>query len=475
MSRSETRAARGGTGGGTKGAAGGATVRRGGMARAVSSTAATKVLVMGLSGLIGIFTSRMIITHFGTEAYAQYGLLTTLSTLLPFADLGMAAVVINAIAGSSDPRTDPVVRRTITTAMRILIGAGLVIAGVALVITLLGWWPTLLGAGLTPGSGSIAAFLCLAIFGLTLPLTVGQRILVGLDRTTTQTATQFIVAPFMFLSVAVLVLLAVPADSYLAVFSYIASGLVSVLCLVLAARALRPQVGAAIRAVPRVRREPNVAAFGLAWPMLAQMLALPIAMQTDRLLLSHLTHGTELAQYNLATQLYGMVLQTIAAAGVAFWPVFARARSASRVESPYRPTLVFTGGALVASLLLTAVLPWVTQFVSSGKLTLDGWLVGGYIAFIVVQAAKYPIGMYMTDQRGLTFQVLPIVILVPINLGLSWWLTLTIGAGGPIIGSAVAVLLCQVIPNLWYVRRDLARRRAQAGAGAAGGGARIDG
>jgi hypothetical protein len=57
--------------------------------------------------------------------------------------------------------------------------------------------------------------------------------------------------------------------------------------------------------------------------------------------------------------------------------------------------------------------------------------------------------------------VLPILIMVPLNLGLSWWLISLVGAGGPIIGSAVSVLLCQVIPNLLYTQRDLrARRRA---------------
>ena len=433
-----------------------------GALRAVSSTALIKVLVMGASGILGIFTSRLIISHFGTDAYAQYGLLSTLSTLLPFADLGMAAVVINAIAGSGDPKHDPYVRRAVTTAFRILIGAGTVILLVALGITLLGWWPALLGAGLAPGSGDLAAFLCLGIFGLALPLTVGQRILVGLEKTTLQVATQFVVAPFMFLAVGAVALFALPSGDYLAVFSYIAAALVSVLCLSFAGRLLKPQVGHAIRDIPRVRSVRNVAAFGLAWPMLAQMLALPIAMQTDRLLLSHLTTGTELAQYNLATQLFGLILQTIAAAGVALWPVFARARSADRVETPWRATLAFAGGGLATALALAALLPWVAGFVSDGKLQLDGWLVGGYIAFVAVQAAKYPIGMYMTDQRGLTFQVLPIVIMVPINLGISWWLTLVLGAGGPIIGSAIAVLLCQVIPNLWYVRRDLARRRALA-------------
>jgi Na+-driven multidrug efflux pump len=67
--------------------------------------------------------------------------------------------------------------------------------------------------------------------------------------------------------------------------------------------------------------------------------------------------------------------------------------------------------------------------------------------------------MYMTDAKGLQFQVLPILVMVPLNLGLSWVLIPVLGAAGPIVGSAVAVAICQVVPNLWYVQRDLAKRR----------------
>jgi hypothetical protein len=52
--------------------------------------------------------------------------------------------------------------------------------------------------------------------------------------------------------------------------------------------------------------------------------------------------------------------------------------------------------------------------------------------------------------------------MVPLNLGLSWWLTLTVGAGGPILGSAISVFCCQVATNALYVRKDLARRRRAA-------------
>ncbi|WP_449372186.1 hypothetical protein [Arthrobacter psychrolactophilus] len=106
--------------------------------------------------------------------------------------------------------------------------------------------------------------------------------------------------------------------------------------------------------------------------------------------------------------------------------------------------------------------PWLVEFISSDKIRLDAWMIVGFVVFVTLQAAKYPAGMYMTDSRGLRFQVIPILILVPLNLGASWYLIGIIGAAGPIIGSAISVAVCQVVPNLWYVHIDLQKRRAAA-------------
>ncbi|WP_165065597.1 lipopolysaccharide biosynthesis protein [Marisediminicola senii] len=432
----------------------------GGMWKGVGNTAIIKVFVMGLSGLLGIITSRMILQNFGVEAYAQYGLLASLPALLPFADLGIAAVVLNAIAGSDDPRRDENVRRTITTAFRILLVSGPVIVLVAVVISLLGLWPTLLGNGLIAG-GETTALVCAVIFGLALPLTVGQRILVGSSRTVTQIATQTIVAPFILISVSLLVAFGVPAGGYLAVLSYVAAALVSVLCLTIASRIIRPQVGLAVRDIPRLRSVRGVPVIALAGPMLAQMLILPLALQTDRLLLSHLTTGDELAQYNLAFQLFGIALQTITAAGVALWPIYARARAQAEVKSPVGPALVFLAAGLALGGTMALLSPWLVQFVSDGKLRLDLALVLGFVAYVGVQAAKYPLGMYMTDARGLKFQVLPILLMLPVNITLSWSLIGTLGAAGPVIAATISTFLFQVLPCYWYVRRDLRVRRAR--------------
>ena len=434
----------------------------------VGSTAATKVLVMGVSGLLGIITSRLILTNFGIEAYANYGLLATLPQLLPFADLGIAAVVINAVAGSSDPRRDEMVRRTITSALRILIVSGSTIALVSGVLYVTGLWPVILGKGLLDDGGAFAAFLCLLVFGLVLPMGIGQRILVGLDKTSVQVGTQALSAPLILATVGLVAALALPAAAYLPVATYIASGAVSALCLAIAAHSLKGQFGRAVRDIPRLRRAPGVPVFNLAWPMLIQMVALPLAMQTDRLLLSHLATVTALAQYNLAMQLFSIVIQTIAAAGVALWPYFARARSQAQVASPWAPLIWFMIGGTLVACTLGLLSGFLADIISDGRIVLDPLLVVCFVVFVALQSVKYPLGMYMTDERGLKFQVVPTLLMIPIGLGSSWLLILAIGPAGAIAGSAIAVALCQVIPMTWYVRRDLARRRAeQADAGTA--------
>jgi O-antigen/teichoic acid export membrane protein len=421
--------------------------------RSVGNSAIVQVLVTGLSGLLGMVTARLIIEQFGVAQYAQYGLLASLPSLIPFADLGMAAVVVNVLASSERANTDPAVRRTLTSAFRILLCSGLTIAVIGVLLGVLGWWPVVLGPGLLDG-GALTATVCVTILGLALPCGVGARILVGLGRNPLQTALTGLTAPFVMAGV--LVVLAVNGSgSFLAIASYGAAAIVAVVLLVTAARLVRPQVGAALRDVPRLRAVPGVRVFDLAWPMLVQMISLPIAMQTGRILLSHQGTAVDLARYNLAAQLFGVVLAAVSTAGLALWPHFARARSQSVKASPFRASLVFTTAGIALALLLAVLLPFLVPLVTDGEFGLGLPLVAAFVVFTIVQAAKYPVGMYMTDAAGLRAQVLPIVLMVPLNLGLAWWSIPYLGAAGPVWATAVSVLVCQVIPNALWVRRRL--------------------
>jgi len=427
--------------------------------RSVAGTAGAKIVVMGLAGILGIVSSRLIIENFGVEAYAQYGLLNGLRNLLPFADLGIGAVVINAIAEADDPRRSERVRRTLTTAMRVLTVTGGSIAAICLVIQLGGWWPLLLGDGLMDGGGVVATA-CLVVFGLSLPLGIGIRVLIGLRRNALQTVLQGLVSPLFLVGLVCLILIGGQASGgYVALVSYVAGSLASVITLAVAMRLLTPQVGAAMRDVPRLRAVRGVSVARVAAPMLVQSVAMPIAMQSDRLLLSHLASTQALVQYTFATQMFGLVMQAIIAAGVSMWPHFARARSDRQILTPWRLMLGFVAGGLALAAVVALATPFLEAVVADGKIEIPPELVLANCALVAVQALNYPVGMYMTDERGLSFQVIPIVLMTVSNLALSWSLIPSLGAAGPVVGSAVAILVFQVVPNSLWVRADVRRRR----------------
>lgn len=431
-----------------------------GVWRSVGRSAGAKLLVMGFSGLVSIVSIRLVLGHYGVEAYAQYGLLVSIAALLPFADLGMGAAVLNSVAGSDDPARDDHVRRTLVGVYRVVAVSGSLLVAVGVAVTLAGGWPVLLGAGLQPGSGPSAALACLVLFCLTLPLAVGQRILTALGRNHVRILVQGLASPIFATTVGVLLLTGGRGGGYLAAFSYAGGALIAAVGSVIAFRSLPGLARGVLHDVWRVRSVRGAPVLAVAGPWLVLTLALPVALQTDRLLLSHLSTPTDLAEYGLAFSLFSLLSQTVSAAGVALWPVFARARSTGEVRSPFGTGAAFGAVAALAAVALALLLPWIVPVVSDGAVRLDAWVTWAFVVLVAVQAANYPLGMYMTDAAGLRFQVPPVLLMVPLNLALSWWMTLQVGAGGPVVGSAVAVALCQFAPGVWFVRRDLRRRRA---------------
>lgn len=416
----------------------------------------TRLLVLPVSAVLGIVITRVLIEEYGTAAYAQYGLLIGIGALLPFTDLGMSAAVMNAVAGAPDPSRDEQVRRTLLTAIRALICSMLVLAAVAVGISLLGLWPTLLGAGLVSGAGPAVAAGCVLLIALAIPLGIGHRMLIGLGRNHVAVLVQGLQTPVVLLLLLSLVWTGTAAGSAFPLVPYAVTFGLAGVCTWLAARRLRPALGAAVRDAPFVRSRTGAPVFGVAWPMLVQLIAVPLAMQSDRLVLSHLRGTEALVEYNLAAQMFTPIWAVVNAAGFALWPVFARARARGAQTSPFPMALAFAGAATVVGLTIAVASPWLADLATGGAVTLGTALVGWFVVLMVVQAAKFPLGMFLTDARGLRFQALMITLMLPLNLGVSVALTGPLGAAGPVLGSVLGVLMFELVANAWFVRRRLA-------------------
>lgn len=419
------------------------------------SSAGARFLVLPISAILGILVTRLIIDHYGVDTYAQYILLVGIAGLIPFSDLGLTAAIMNAVAGAEDPRRDDHLRLVLVSCLRLLVGCGLVVVSVALLLYATGLWPTLLGSALTPETGALAATLCLAVFGLNLLIAFGQRILAALGMNVVVVLLGALQTPLVLLALWAMIHFGA-GGGYIAVASYLATALISGVAIVLASRMIRPMLGVALRDAVN-RKVKGAPVFNMAWPMLIQMIALPIAMSSDRLVLSLVGTVTDLTQYSLANQIFSPVLAVVTTAGFALWPVFAKARSRGTKApvSPGKMSLVFAGAAAIAAVILALASGWLAQIASGGKIQLEPPLLLAFGVFIVIQSAKYPYGMYLTDAAGLRFQAYCILGMLPVNLGITISLVPVLGPVAPILGSIVGVVFFQLIPNWLMVRRRL--------------------
>lgn len=434
--------------------------------RGVGLSALVKVVAMGTSAVLGILTTRLILDNYGQAAFAQYGLLVAIALLLPFADLGMGAALMNAIGGSGNPGEDPHVRRVIITSIRVLAIAAAVISSLALILWATGAWPSLLGEGLIPDTGPQAATLALLLIGIAMPLGIGQRMITGLGKNYITIALGGLQSPLMLGTVALAVWAGWDIGSFLAVVPYAIAMLLAFVATAIAFRMVRPATHGVVRAAMRRRAEPGARVMNVAWPMIIMSAALPLGMQSDRLVLSHLAGVEQLATYNLAAQIFTPVWALVAASGMTLWPIFARNRTSGGSLNPYPIAASFGAGAMAASLLLALASPWLTELASGGQISLSWGLVAAFVALMTMQGLKFPLGMFMTDSRGLRYQAIMVCLMTPFNIALSIVLAGSLGALGPVIGSAVSVALFQVLANAVYVRRQLRRPGGEQAVGA---------
>ncbi len=421
----------------------------------IASSGGARFLVLPISAILGIIVTRLIIGHYGVDTYAQYILLVGIAGLIPFSDLGLTAAIMNAVSGADDPRTDPHLHLVLVSCMRLLAVCATVVIGVAFALYFTGLWPTLLGSGLTPQTGALAATLCLAVFGANILIAYGQRILAALGLNFLVVLLGALQTPIVLAALWFMIRNSLNGG-FIPVVSYLATTVICVISIIVAGRKIRPMLRTSLRSAvnPHIK---GARVFNTAWPMLIQMIALPLGMSSDRLALSLVGTVKDLSEYSLANQLFSPVLAVVSAANFSLWPVFAKARAANKRApvSPGKMSIVFAGAAVLACLVLGIAASWLTRLASGGKIHLSLELILVFSAFIVIQSMQYPLGMYLSDASGLRFQAFCILAMMPVNLGLTVLLIPSLGPIGPLIGSIVGSFFFLLIPNWWLVDKRL--------------------
>lgn len=423
------------------------------LARGILSRAVTMPVTM-LSAMV---TVSLTIKAVGPELYGQVALVGTLTALLPFADLGLGAAVVNAIGAADDYASDAHVRRTLYTSLRLLCLSGATFITVAGALAMLGLWPKLLGVN-GAGGFNAATFAALAIFGVTLPLGLGGRLMQGTGRNHISVLLMSSV-PLIGLVITFIFDRAGVDAAWFAIVPSLALCLVSVVGLVVACHLCKMPMLEITRQAMHVRRWPRVPVFHVAGPMLIIMIGLPLSLQTDRLVISHFSSDNALTQYAVAAQIYGSMWGVLAAGGQSLWPTltYKRSRTEAIAETWWRAFGALLALAAIMATIFVLFGQTATDLLADHQVMLGLLIPFSFALLLLVQGAQLPCGMLLTQPRELAFQAKCIIAMLFLNIPISILLTKSMGAAGPVFASAMTIWLCQLIPEYPLVRRILAQ------------------
>ena len=422
-------------------------------------SAASRLGVLALSTVLVLASTRLIFEVHGSAAYAAMMLTAGLFALMPFADLGTGVAVTNAVAASTSPSSDDSVRSVMTAARWILVRAAAILVALGTVFLLPAAGERLLGdafASVPFAEWGLA--LSIAFFGLALPLSLGQRVLLGVGRNYVAVRAQVAGPAVTLLGVWLVAAVGLPSGLIVAV-----PGLAVLVINIVMTILSRPSLGGAKSTVRSSegamwKRPPMpMGLLSTAGPMVIISAALALAYQSDRLVLSHVLGEESVAEYSVAGQIYAPLWSVVASAGLATWPMFTRARASG---GPLR--ILRARGLAIACIagmagggILVALGPVIGRFMTGSSLVPAQPVYWAFASLLVVQSAHLINGMMLNDPDGLAFQAKTVSAMLAVNLPLSVVLANQWGTSGPVWASAITTLLLHALPSFILANRRL--------------------
>lgn len=393
----------------------------------------------------------------------EFGIINMIATsvaLLPFADLGLGAAVTTAAANlaTGSQRSVEEFVATVVAALKVLAVVVIAIGLLAVCGAVFDLWGELFGLSLSRRDEWIVAGVFIT-FSLSVPLGLGARVLIGIGKTHFVAAMAPAISVVVLAWTVVLVHLGLPPLT-LSMPPILAVVIVNGFGAAMAYLALR-RIG--VRGWSSATKVEGKLLAG-SFAMLVIMVTLPAGLQSGRITISHLGSESDLARYSLAFQLYGAGYAAVAAGGAALWPIFVKRRNGVRATLKlWRNSLLL--GALVGLIglaVLTITAPPISVLISGGSIRVSHELGLLFGALFLAQAVHLPSGMMLTVPSELKWQawcstvtggaaIVAAVLLVPV-----------LGASGAVLAAASAVIMFQVIPDLFWGATLVRRRRGSA-------------
>jgi O-antigen/teichoic acid export membrane protein len=407
-----------------------------------------RVIGTPVVALSGVISAGLIIRATGESAYGLVSLVATVGLLIPFVDLGIGAVVTNAVSQAPDPASDRHALDVVRRAYRVLTLISLGVAVCALVVLTTDTWEALLGLR-TGSEDRWAITAAMIIFGFTIPAGLGLRMLIGADRN--ELAVLVMMSSSLLGLIFTVIMYAGGVRGIWFVLPSLTGALVGNMIGTLLALRVTGIGGNLLGPITRGLATKDLLE-GSMWLFFVSV-GIPFGLQVQRVVLSHLSTPEQLSKYALMAQMYGLAWSVFSTAALSFWPIFAKRRNdpAETTRLWLRTTLLFGAGGAVCGLGMIVLGPWAGDVLSGDQIGVSSSLAAAFAVLLVVQCLHLPSGVLLVSPSEARWQTMCIGAMAMTSVVAAVAVAPERGALGVVVVTAIAVLFCQVCPDLLRV------------------------
>ncbi len=405
-------------------------------------------LVLGAAS--GTLSAFVIVEKFGASGFAIFALLSALLTMLPFADLGLGVAVLNASSDCSAGRiSNHAFEKSFSSVRALLtkIALTLIAADLAVAVTI--GWPSVLGLPQDPAT-NVACGAVLALLAVSIPLGTGARALQGSGKMHLVTKVA-ILNPLLQIACVIPVALIATSASQLAVLPAVAFLLVALLT----DRLGRRQAGGRLKffCFSGASGFHVKAVVGQSASFLVISIGLTVGLQFQRILVSHLSTASALAEYSLIMQYLLPTMSVIGVIAQALWPTY-RSRIGYMGEGDLgRHVLIFGLLGFFGGALLVVSVTVVSRWLLSGAVAVSLGTCLCAVPYLIAFALHQPSAMLLTSKGGLLGQAVLVTVMAGLSVGLTLALVPRYGVGGALVALSLSIFLAQLWPTFLAARR----------------------
>jgi O-antigen/teichoic acid export membrane protein len=386
--------------------------------------------------------------YLGPERYGVWLVISSFSIMLSFADMGLGNGVLNAVAKAHGREDRASIRETVSSGYFALsLAAAAILVGFALAYPFLPWERVFnVDTALARAETGPALATYAVCFALAIPLSLIQKLQVGLQQSFVSSLWQCLGSVFALVGL----LIVMELEGGLPWLVAALAGLPLVASLINSLVFFAGQGSDLVPSPSAVSRRGITVALRTGALFFILQIVVSMAYGADTLIIAQVAGAAEVPQYAVPERVFALVSMVLVMFLTPLWPAYGEA-IARGDHAWLRRTLKMSLliSAIISSILcgiLVLLSPMIVRLWVGDQIQPTWLLLIGLAVWRVIEITANAIVMFLNGTNALRSQVYIALVAGPVMIALKIYLTRTFGIAGIPWGASLAFLLCSAIP-----------------------------